>query len=279
MNPRLLPSRHLAAAIPLCVAVFALTMAFGRSDLAGQGRAGGAPAPPQTGRALAPVDLTGTWVSVVTEDWRWRMVTPPRGDVASIPVSAEGRKAAASWNLDADNASGNQCKAYGIGGIMRQPGRLRISWQDDQTLKLEFDAGTQTRLLSFDRASQPPAERTLQGFSRAQWEGPGVGRGTGNSGWSSRSARDRWRVARARPARRWWWWPSRRSTAAAAGADQSWWRSESRDDELSGRVTFERTAYRTASRPSSRSTCTCCQRIPTATTGCTSSRSSRIRAT
>ena len=170
--------RHLGAAVPACIAVFALTMAVGRSDVAGQGRAGG-PQVPQTGRGLAPVDITGTWVSIVTEDWRWRMVTPPKGDVASIPVSAEGRKAALAWNLDADNASGNQCKAYGVGGIMRQPGRIRISWQDDQTLKFEFDAGTQTRLLHFDRASQPPAEKTLQGFSIAQWEGPGVGRGMG----------------------------------------------------------------------------------------------------
>jgi hypothetical protein len=123
------------------------------------------------------VDLTGTWVSIVTEDWRWRMVTPPKGDVASVPVNAEGRKAAAAWSLDADNASGSQCKAFGIGGIMRQPGRIRISWQDDQTLKLEFDAGTQTRLLHFDRTRQSPAERTLQGFSLAQWEGPSLGRG------------------------------------------------------------------------------------------------------
>ena len=152
---------HLDAGISArrsCVAVVALTVAFSRSDVAGQGRAGGPP-PPQTGRALAPVDLTGTWVSVVTEDWRWRMVTPPKGDVASIPVNAEGRKAAASWNLDADNAGGNQCKAFGVGGIMRQPGRMRISWQDDQTLKLEFDAGTQTRLLQF-RSRQPAAAGT-----------------------------------------------------------------------------------------------------------------------
>jgi len=176
MSWRLAGRRSLGAAVPVCVAVFALTMAAGRSDVAGQGRAGG-PQVPQTGRALAPVDITGTWVSIVTEDWRWRMVTPPKGDVASIPVNAEGRKAAAAWNLDADNTSGNQCKAYGVGGIMRQPGRIRISWQDDQTLKFEFDAGTQTRLLRFDRSSQPPAERTLQGFSIAQWEGPGVGRG------------------------------------------------------------------------------------------------------
>ncbi len=125
----------------------------------------------------APVDLTGTWVSVVTEDWRWRMVTPPKGDVASVPVNGEGRKVAAAWDLAADNASGNQCRAFGAGGIMRQPGRLRISWQDPQTLKLEFDAGTQTRLLHFSPSARPGPERTWQGFSAAMWEGPGAGRG------------------------------------------------------------------------------------------------------
>jgi len=174
MNSLIWASRPLRAALAIGLAIFAVTLTVGRSDVAGQGRAGG---PPQTGRQLAPADLTGTWVSIVSEDWRWRMVTPPKGDVSSIPVSAEGRKAAASWNLDADNASGNQCKAYGVGGIIRQPGRIRISWQDDQTLKLEFDAGTQTRVLNFDRSKQPAGERTLQGFSIAQWEGPGVGRG------------------------------------------------------------------------------------------------------
>jgi hypothetical protein len=138
---------------------------------------GAPPGPPLTPRQNAPIDLTGTWVAVVTEDWRWRMVTPPKGDVASVPVNGEGRKATLAWSLEADNAAGNQCKAFGVGGIMRQPGRLRISWQDTSTLKLEFDAGTQTRLLLFDPARRPAAERTLQGFSMAQWEGPGVGAG------------------------------------------------------------------------------------------------------
>src|SRR5690349_5403988 len=140
------------AAIPACAAAFAFILVAGRSDLAGQGRGAGAAGPARTGRQLAPTDLTGTWVAVVTEDWRWRMVTPPKGDVSSVPVNAEGRKVAASWNPEADVAAGNACKAFGVGGIMRQPGRLRISWQDDQTLKLEFDAGTQTRLLNFDPA-------------------------------------------------------------------------------------------------------------------------------
>ena len=175
--------RHLS--LPIVAAVVAAAIALGRSDVeaqrgAGGGQRGAGPgAAPQTARARGPVDFTGTWVSVVTEDWRWRMVTPPKDGsaAASIPVNGEARKIAQAWDLEADNKAGNQCKAFGAAGIMRQPGRLRISWQDDNTLKFEFDAGTQTRLLYFDRAAQPPAEKTWQGFSRADWEGPGVGRG------------------------------------------------------------------------------------------------------
>src|SRR5262245_17372683 len=100
---------------------------------------------PTTARAGAPVDFTGYWVSVVTEDWRWRMVTPARGDFAGVPLNAEGRKLGEAWDPAKDEAAGEQCKAYGAGGIMRVPGRLQISWQDDNTLKIETDQGTQTR--------------------------------------------------------------------------------------------------------------------------------------
>ena len=173
-----------AEATAICAIAIAVAMSFGRSDLeaqrgAGGQRGAGPAAAPQTARTRGPVDFTGTWVSVVTEDWRWRMVTPPKdaSAAASIPVNQEARRVAQAWDLEADNKGGNQCRAFGIGGINRQPGRLRISWQDDNTLKFEYDAGTQTRLLYFDRAVQPPAEKTWQGFSRADWEGPGVGRG------------------------------------------------------------------------------------------------------
>ena len=162
--------------VGLAAVVIAVAVSVTPDLIAQRGR-GGPAGPPPTPRAGAPIDFTGTWVSVVTEDWRWRMVTPPKGDVASVPVNAEGRKAAASWNPDGDAAAGNACKAFGVGGLMRQPGRLRIAWQDDQTLKLEFDAGTQTRLLNFDPAKRPSGERTFQGFSAATWEGPGVGAG------------------------------------------------------------------------------------------------------
>ena len=139
-----------------------------------------APAAP-TPRANAPFDPTGYWVSVVTEDWRFRMVTPPKGDVASVPVTAEARRVADAWDPDKDIAAGQQCKSYGVGGIIRQPGRIHITWQDDTTLKLEFDAGTQTRLLHFTGA--PSGDPSLQGYSAASWDGvPPAGRGGGRGG-------------------------------------------------------------------------------------------------
>jgi len=134
--------------------------------------ASGAPqAPPASPRAGAPVDLTGTWVAIVTEDWRWRMVTPPKGDISSVPLNAEGRKVAESW----DPATEGSCRAYGAAAVMRMPGRIRISWDNDATLKVETDAGQQTRLFYFD-ASHRAGAPTLQGFSTANWERP-QGRG------------------------------------------------------------------------------------------------------
>ena len=142
---------------------------------------GGAVQPPPTARAAAPVDFTGYWVSIVSEDWRWRMITPPKGDYASIPVNEQARKIADTWDPAKDEASGEQCRGYAAPAIMREPGRLRISWQDENTLKIETDAGMQTRLLRF--GGQPPQSgaRTWQGYSVARWEGPlrGVGVGIG----------------------------------------------------------------------------------------------------
>ena len=138
---------------------------------AGLGQRGQAPAgPPRTAKAAAPIDLTGNWVSVVTEDWRWRMVTPLKGDAASIPINAEARKVVEAWDPAKDEAAGLQCKAYGAPAIMRVPGRLRIAWQDDNTLQIEADAGTQTRLFHF--GGQPPqtGKPGWQGYSAAKWE-------------------------------------------------------------------------------------------------------------
>ncbi len=128
--------------------------------------------PPATAKASAAVDITGYWVAFVTEDWRFRMITPHKGDYQPVPMTPEARKIADAWDPAADEASSNQCKSYGAAAIMRVPARFHITWQDENTLRIESDAGMQTRLFHFN--SQPPAQgqRTWQGDSAAQWERP-----------------------------------------------------------------------------------------------------------
>jgi hypothetical protein len=135
------------------------------------------PQPPRTARQAAPIDLAGQWVSIVTEDWRFRMVTPPKGDYPGTSLSPAGEQLASSWDPAKDEAEGNQCKSYGAASLMRVPGRLRISWEDDSTLRIEADAGRQTRLLRFGSVDEPTAD-SWQGLSKAEWlpHGGGFGR-------------------------------------------------------------------------------------------------------
>jgi hypothetical protein len=130
-----------------------------------------APPTPSTAKAAAPLDLTGYWVSLVTEDWLFRMVTPAKGDFESLPLNGEGRKVASAWDPAKDEAEGNPCKAYGEPAIMRVPGRLHITWQDDNTLKVEMDNGMQTRLFHFGSASNSQSS-DWQGISTAAWDVP-----------------------------------------------------------------------------------------------------------
>jgi hypothetical protein len=133
-----------------------------------QGRGGAQPA--RSPKEAAPIDLTGYWVSLVTEDWRWRMVTPIKGDSASVPINQAAKQIMNNWDPAKDEAAGNQCKGYGAPAIMRAPGRLHITWQDDNTLKVETDAGTQTRLLRFGGAAPKNDAPSWQGNSAARWD-------------------------------------------------------------------------------------------------------------
>src|SRR5215831_1636945 len=142
------------ATIVLLLTVPVITLAQGR------GRGGQPAGPPQTARQAAPIDLTGYWVSLIVDEWRFR-VTPQKGDILYLPLSAQARQIANAWDPDKDQADGNACKAYGAIGVMQRPGRLHITWDGDNALKIETDAGTQTRTLSF--ASASPSAASWQG--------------------------------------------------------------------------------------------------------------------
>ncbi len=169
--------------IPIATLVLVVALAL---NVSAQGR--GAPAGrgggPATARAAAPFDPTGYWVAIISEDWRWRMVTPAKGDVVSIPLSVEGLRVAEAWDPAKDEAAGEQCRAYGAPGLMRGPVRLHITWQDDNMLKIDSDYGTQTRLLRFGgpaAAASAQGAKTWQGVTTAQGVLAAGGRGRGGA--------------------------------------------------------------------------------------------------
>ena len=130
-----------------------------------QGRGGQRSLTPKAG---APFDITGYWVSLISEDWHYRMLTPPKGDSAGVPLNPEGRRVAGRWDPAKDEASGEQCRGYGAPALMRLPGRLHITWEDDQTLKVETDSGAQVRHFYF---GNPQGEAGgWQGVSQAAWD-------------------------------------------------------------------------------------------------------------
>jgi hypothetical protein len=171
-----------AASLRLCVSVV-ITIAVALPAIPhvaqaqrGGGR-GGRGGTGQTAQSMAPVDITGYWVALVTEDWRWRMVTPKKGDFPSIPLNPAGRDLANAWDPAKDESNGDQCKSYGAGNVMRLPARFHITWADPNTLKVEVDNGNQTRLFHFGPVTENPTDsKNWQGNSIASWEGAG-GRG------------------------------------------------------------------------------------------------------
>ncbi len=159
MEPRRVVLLVAALSLPLSVLVAA------QGPAAPQGGA------PGTARAAAPYDVTGYWVSEVTEQWRYRMVVPDKGDYVQVPLNPEGRKIAGAWDPVKDQASGEACRSYGAAALLQVPGRLHVYWQDDSTLRMDTDSGTQTRLFRFGGSPSPNETPSWQGHSVAMWGG------------------------------------------------------------------------------------------------------------
>jgi hypothetical protein len=155
---------RLAAALTVFSFVWMASPGAAEAQRGGRGRGGA------TARAGAAIDLTGYWVSVVTEDWKFRMVTPNAGVYDGLTLNAEGRRVADSWDPEADEAAGEACRSYGAAAIMRVPGRLHITWEDDDTLRIDTDSGMQTRRLHFAPGTFAVGDPTWQGYSVAEWE-------------------------------------------------------------------------------------------------------------
>src|SRR5262245_138766 len=143
-------NRALALSIGAAGLVIALLAMQGAAR--GQGRGN---QPPPSAKAGGPFDPSGYWSSVVTQNWRLRMVPPAKGDYIGIPISAAGKKTADAWDQAKDEAAGSHCKAYGAPGLMNLPTHLHITWQDDSTLRVDADSGTQTRLFHFGNWTPP----------------------------------------------------------------------------------------------------------------------------
>jgi hypothetical protein len=126
-------------------------------------------------REAAPIDLSGYWVTIITPDWRERMITPAKGDYLAVPITAAAAKIADAWDPAKDEAAGEQCRSYGAPALMATPTRLHITWQDDNTLKVDTDYGMQTRLFHFGNWKAPGGAATWQGDSVAAWEFAGGG--------------------------------------------------------------------------------------------------------
>ena len=167
MRSRILISRKKACALGAQSLLLLLLLV---GTVASQPQSASVAPSPASAKARAVTDMTGYWVSLVDEDWVWRMMTPAKGDYTSVRLNGEGKRVTNAWDPAKDEADGNECRAYGAGGIMRIPERLHITWLDDNTLEMDIDAGMQKRLFHFDGSKWRGGDPQWQGDSVAAWE-------------------------------------------------------------------------------------------------------------
>ena len=174
------PMRIAVGTTLLCAATLLASPALLAQQPSGPpARAAAAP----SARTQAPFDPTGYWVSLITQNWRYRMVVPGKGEYADVPINIKAKQLADAWSAGADEAAGKACEAYGAAIIMRNPERLHIAWLDDNTLRVDTDAGMQTRLLHFLPPAVPSPSGQIAPPPRPQSAMPSIGQGYSVARW------------------------------------------------------------------------------------------------
>jgi hypothetical protein len=129
--------------------------------------------------AFGQLDLSGTWAPQFQEDQPERIPGPDLVDYLGIPINAEGRQWALSWDPDRLTLPEHQCQVHTAAYIYRGPLQLRI-WEerDPQTQELVAihnytSTYEQNRTIWMDNRPHPPdyAAHTWMGFSTGHWDG------------------------------------------------------------------------------------------------------------
>jgi hypothetical protein len=117
-------------------------------------------------------DLAGYWLSGATQGWRHLTVVPVKVEYQGIPMNPVTGDLAGFWNATADGAAAQSCKAYGSGLILWTSGFSQSRWVYSNALRVESDAGRQTRPLRLQpTANEVTARLSRQGPMSATWGG------------------------------------------------------------------------------------------------------------
>ena len=128
---------------------------------------------------FAQLDLTGTWTPVFHEDQPERIPGPELVDYLGIPINAEARQWALSWDPDRLTAPEHQCQVHTVAYIYRGPLVLRI-WEERDPVTQDLVAihqyinnYEQWRTIYMDGRAHPPgyAPHTWMGFSTGHFDG------------------------------------------------------------------------------------------------------------
>ena len=118
----------------------------------------------------AEADLSGFWGPRVHEDHKYRWEGPEHGEYDGLPLTAEAYAIADAWDPMEYYRPENQCSPMGITMILRIPGNVHISYEDENTLRIDSEIFGMTRRVYLDARPREDGPLTWGGHSLGEWE-------------------------------------------------------------------------------------------------------------